>query len=91
MTKREFDRLTQQNWGGNWMASDERCGYKKARMKRRPGDVECFLARRARERIKHLPTLAIGQKWRNVAAYRAKMGLPMLENKVPAHRGCGAC
>lgn len=75
MTKREFDAATQENWGSRCMASDERMRYRDRRG-HRPAR-EDFLARRMVERLPHLPTLALGQKWRSVAAYRAGR-LPML-------------
>lgn len=33
MTKRDFDNSTKQNWGGPWMASDERAGYREDRFR----------------------------------------------------------
>lgn len=37
MTKREFDALTKENWGGKGMARDERCNYRERRMLKHNG------------------------------------------------------
>lgn len=79
MTKQEFDAITKENWGYRGMASDERRHYRQRRL-RDVGGIESFIEIRARERLNYLPTLAIGQKWRNVAEYRLRHHLPLLAN-----------
>lgn len=78
MTKREFDAATRENWGGPFMASDEREAYRAERLRGdrdevlRPGPRGDLLARRAAySRATGIPALSRGSKFCAPALYRA--------------------
>lgn len=89
MTKREFDKLTKENWGER-MASDERCSYRDSRFLEHAGSPSRnptakpfdYIAFRAAEAAREgvLP-LALGSKFRAPQAFRAANGRPMLEGR----------
>lgn len=93
MTRRDFNRLTQENWGEAGMASDERRDYRARRCQVDAGYD--WLAYRAAEQARRnargrvvvdgfLPTLSTASRWRNVAAHARAAGLPLLRVAAPA-------
>ena len=92
MTKREFDRLTKANWGGDCMASDERRTY---RAERHKGDDlrPDYLAARTREyeaRKKlfsdplfgFAPLMGPSLRWRAPAAWARNVGKTLLTGRI---------
>jgi hypothetical protein len=74
MTKRKFDSLTKRNWGGPFMASDERATYREDRhlpdLLERDRDL---LARRDRyARYFGIPALSRGSRFCAPALYAAR-------------------
>jgi hypothetical protein len=73
MTRREFDAATRENWGGPFMASDERARYREDRflpdlLERDPD----LLARRAAySRRDGIPALSRGSRFCAPALYAA--------------------
>lgn len=87
MTKRDFDALTKQNWGGRGMASDERDGYRWTRQLPLYGSgayaatwTRDRLAERAawRRRNPTLATLDLGSPHRAPAEWRLMRRMPRL-------------
>lgn len=87
MTKREFDRETQENWCCDGMASDERRAYRARRMRVLDRERDYIRSRAARMRElrrmrdnweKTLATLDRGSPFRAPIAYRARVGQTLL-------------
>ena len=70
MTRRDFDAATRENWGGPFMASDERAAYRAARHRDAPG-VDRLAVRAAYLRRRGRSPLWIGSPHRAPALYRA--------------------
>jgi len=73
MTKREFDAATKQNWGGPFMASDERETYRETRSLPPRGERSSDLLARREEysRRSGIPALSRGSRFCAPALYRA--------------------
>lgn len=81
-TKRDHDAATKRNFGTK-MASDERANYHHVRGLKLGGtygriDRRAWDMARNRDYGLTFGALAVGTKWRNVAAHFARTGAPML-------------
>lgn len=84
MTRREFDRRTRQNWGGPYMASDERAGYRSARLRpERPARDPDELARRAAYTAR---LVAPDSPWAGATARVMQLGSPFRGPLLWRHR-----
>jgi len=72
MTKRQFDSEIKENWGGPFMASDERENYR-TRLLKRLGAREDYRERREKDsKTAGVPALSRGSRFSSPALYAPK-------------------